>query len=699
MSSALREGLREIGRKFKRVGLRRRIAAADRARDENLTALGRRAWEAKVAVPAADELAQRITGTETQETAVTARRAALDQQRKEHEDKKQAESLRFGSLEQEVRQRKAPVDADLAARRAEMARAQGEAAAVKKRLLEIDASRRALEGRAPGAPTGETPPVDRATVEAQLEALAREREESEKRIGPLTEAGSAAAADIQRLEAQSRELQAELDRVTAERRRTLGEIDRALADVRRASAEAGAEGVSVQKQQAAYFKELGTLLFSSAVDEPALASAMTAVRAADARRRELQAAFDALVAESKAMPRRTMLRFTALVVASLVLVAVLAALRPTARVREFSPAVQFPRDPVKTEITAYGGTVELPGVASVVFGSGALSTTQTVTVAATASPETAEDFRETAVLFAPGPRLPYEVRINTGSVAPIANTEVALRLVVPESFARAQPPNYAIRVFAQILQDSGEEVHDGFRPVDAVDAGDGKSIEVRLRRPAFTNQRRRDGTFEAVVILASSRVGPPRRSRGQSAVPAHASIAQLPDLQWLRDRIRDLVQGPPPCKPVCNAWAPPVIPLTVNPKRPYNPTNDHYGTDYRAPEGQAVYAVARGTIVAVGSTKTRGLTEKSSAGLMTRGYGLRVIIEHCDGSRTLYAHLKSGSTDYLRVGHTVSAGEQIGEADTTGAVTGPHLHLEYAPNGQAGKTNTENPHQCLPYKQ
>jgi murein DD-endopeptidase MepM/ murein hydrolase activator NlpD len=327
-----------------------------------------------------------------------------------------------------------------------------------------------------------------------------------------------------------------------------------------------------------------------------------------------------------------------------------------------------------------------------------LSTTQTVTVAATASPETAEDFRETAALFAPGPRLPYEVRINTGSVAPIANTEVALRLVVPESFARAQPPNYAIQVFAQILQDSGEEVHDGFRPVDAVDAGDGKSIEVRLRRQAFTNQRRRDGTFEAVVILASSRVGPPRRSRGQSAVPAHASIAQLPDLEWLRDRIRDLVQGPPPCKPVCDAWAPPVIPATANPNRPYNPSNNHHGTDYRAADGQAVFATARGTIVKVGFQEEELPTE-NELGLKKRGWGRYVVIEHCDGSRTVYAHLRKDSTNYLRVGHTVSAGEQIAEADNTGGSTGPHLHLEYAPNGKAGKANTDNPHRCLPYKQ
>jgi len=55
------------------------------------------------------------------------------------------------------------------------------------------------------------------------------------------------------------------------------------------------------------------------------------------------------------------------------------------------------------------------------------------------------------------------------------------------------------------------------------------------------------------------------------------------------------------------------------------------------------------------------------------GYGYHVIIEHADGSRTLYGHL---SDIWVGQGQYVSQGEGIGALGSTGYSTGPHLHFE-----------------------
>ncbi len=55
------------------------------------------------------------------------------------------------------------------------------------------------------------------------------------------------------------------------------------------------------------------------------------------------------------------------------------------------------------------------------------------------------------------------------------------------------------------------------------------------------------------------------------------------------------------------------------------------------------------------------------------GYGNHVIIEHADGSRTLYGHL---SEIWVVQGQYVSQGEAIGALGSTGYSTGPHLHFE-----------------------
>jgi murein DD-endopeptidase MepM/ murein hydrolase activator NlpD len=55
------------------------------------------------------------------------------------------------------------------------------------------------------------------------------------------------------------------------------------------------------------------------------------------------------------------------------------------------------------------------------------------------------------------------------------------------------------------------------------------------------------------------------------------------------------------------------------------------------------------------------------------GYGNHVIIEHGDGSRTLYAHL---SEMWVGQGEYVGQGQGIGALGSTGYSTGPHLHFE-----------------------
>ncbi len=55
------------------------------------------------------------------------------------------------------------------------------------------------------------------------------------------------------------------------------------------------------------------------------------------------------------------------------------------------------------------------------------------------------------------------------------------------------------------------------------------------------------------------------------------------------------------------------------------------------------------------------------------GYGNKVVLDHGNGYRSMYAHL---SNVYVSVGETVSRGQLIGKMGSTGRSTGTHLHLE-----------------------
>jgi murein DD-endopeptidase MepM/ murein hydrolase activator NlpD len=85
------------------------------------------------------------------------------------------------------------------------------------------------------------------------------------------------------------------------------------------------------------------------------------------------------------------------------------------------------------------------------------------------------------------------------------------------------------------------------------------------------------------------------------------------------------------------------------------------GVDLGAPAGTPIYAAAAGTVIV------------SKVGGYNGGYGNYVVIDHGNGTQTLYAHF---SSIVVSVGQTVSKGEKLGGVGRTGDATGNHLHFE-----------------------
>lgn len=89
------------------------------------------------------------------------------------------------------------------------------------------------------------------------------------------------------------------------------------------------------------------------------------------------------------------------------------------------------------------------------------------------------------------------------------------------------------------------------------------------------------------------------------------------------------------------------------------------GVDYGAPVGTPVYAAAEGVVVV---SNFRTLSNPWFG-----GYGNYVVIEHPNGTQTLYGHL---SAVYVKVGARLDKGQILGEVGNTGKSSGPHLHFE-----------------------
>jgi len=85
----------------------------------------------------------------------------------------------------------------------------------------------------------------------------------------------------------------------------------------------------------------------------------------------------------------------------------------------------------------------------------------------------------------------------------------------------------------------------------------------------------------------------------------------------------------------------------------------HFGQDFCCPIGTEVYATGAGTVY--------------YAGNQNDGYGIKVVIDHGYGYRSIYGHLSQLT---VKRGQKVKRGDFIGLSGTTGTSTGPHLHYQ-----------------------
>lgn len=101
----------------------------------------------------------------------------------------------------------------------------------------------------------------------------------------------------------------------------------------------------------------------------------------------------------------------------------------------------------------------------------------------------------------------------------------------------------------------------------------------------------------------------------------------------------------------------------------YHPISGNYtlhkGTDFAAAVGTKVYAAMEGTVT---------ISQYSSSA------GNYISINHGDGLVTIYMH---NSALYVSAGDTVTKGQNIAAAGSTGNSTGSHLHFQVMLNGTA----------------
>ena len=134
------------------------------------------------------------------------------------------------------------------------------------------------------------------------------------------------------------------------------------------------------------------------------------------------------------------------------------------------------------------------------------------------------------------------------------------------------------------------------------------------------------------------------------------------------------VSGGPGITPLPGtSWVKPLLKYTISSCYCARWGTFHHGVDLAAPSGTPIYAVGAGTVVAAGPAQ---------------GFGNWVVVDHHDGSFSVYGHMRVLATV---VGTQVRPGTLIAYVGDEGESTGFHLHFEVRIGSYASAADSTDP--------
>lgn len=140
----------------------------------------------------------------------------------------------------------------------------------------------------------------------------------------------------------------------------------------------------------------------------------------------------------------------------------------------------------------------IPGVAEVEIPENCFKEKTKVILSKTALQEATDDFN---AHYEEKERVPYEVRINTGKTLPTCAFK--FRMNVPTDFTKkTTEKNGEPALYGQEFTRTGLETYDTFQVVTADFDAKKEILSGDISPKLFTNERTKDGTYEAVFIIS-----------------------------------------------------------------------------------------------------------------------------------------------------------------------------------------------------
>ncbi|HLP61281.1 MAG TPA: hypothetical protein VK186_20730 [Candidatus Deferrimicrobium sp.] len=291
LKQIFKEGMQELKRKSALSKEKKNLSQKEKLLSEQLTALGKKAWDAKLDIFSFGNIKELIENAQAQIDSVNRHLVDLEKQKQDLENKKKEENETFNSQRQEVENKKKDVDNRLNIEKKLLKDTQKESDNAWNRLKQIAKEEEILNARVI-AP--ETTNEQKNEIQVKQEALKKEKDDLEKKQAATVEMAKTIEQKIKPLEEESAAYQKEIDRIKGEQRKVIGQLDESLSKIAKEISDKKNKLAELTKEQNVHFGQLGEKLTVAQVMDAAITTELSAVNTTKKEMESLQLGIQSL---------------------------------------------------------------------------------------------------------------------------------------------------------------------------------------------------------------------------------------------------------------------------------------------------------------------------------------------------------------------------------------------------------------------
>ena len=318
LKSIFREGMKERRRKKSLRRGKNELQKKQEIHGQQLTALGQKAWEAKINIATYVDLQARLTAAQKQLADLLAQAEKLQKQKQTAEEARKRESERFAADQKAVEAKKKIVDGNLQGQKNALNATQKEAEQAVNRLKAIAAERMQLEIKIAAAAT---PDTEKIAGQNKLAGLAIEEGELKTKVREKEAAGIAASAKVTPLQEEAARLQKQIDNIQAEQKQVVGGWDKKISALNLEITGNKNKMKEIEKTQGANYKQLGEKLAASGAGNDKINAELAAVKSTQSEMENIGQSIGNLEGQKDAAAVSAYKKMLAIIIAGAVLIA------------------------------------------------------------------------------------------------------------------------------------------------------------------------------------------------------------------------------------------------------------------------------------------------------------------------------------------------------------------------------------------